>query len=271
MNAKGLFQNLFGKPRSGSRTASGASARPRRRFESLENRRMNAIDVYLQGGDLVIDADEGNYYSTDAGDYIYLSISNDQTQYIVEVADSNNVGYFRKTYSFSSASLWGGDVTYYGNNGNDTFYNYTGLRTYAMGGSGNDTIVCTGYAADQLFGGPGDDYLNGGSGPGDSLYGDYASYSSTGGNDTLIGSIGHDYLFGGPGADKLYGGAGNDTLNGGDDGVADVLNGGSGSDWFQEDWRSYSYYSYTGRWRTMTYNQDYVEDFFANYDYYYNL
>lgn len=270
MNATRIFNRIIGTPNSGSRTKVRGPVRPSRRFESLENRRMNAVQVYLQSGDLVIDADEGNYYSTDSGDTIYLSVDNNFAQYTVEVYDENAYGYNRTVHSFPISSVWGGDVTYYGNNGNDTFYNYTGLRTYADGGKGNDTIVCTGYAADQLFGGPGDDYLNGGSGPGDSLYGDYAIYSSTGGNDTLLGSIGHDYLFGGPGADMLYGGAGNDTLDGGDDGVADYLNGGSGNDWFQEDWRSYSYYSYTGRWRTMTYNIDSVDDFFANYDRYYN-
>ncbi|HAG81594.1 MAG TPA: hypothetical protein DCL61_10595, partial [Cyanobacteria bacterium UBA12227] len=90
-----------------------------------------------------------------------------------------------------------------------------------IGGYGHDTIIGN-EANNNLYGGAGNDYLDGGSkrflfflelsgndyldgGTGnDSLYG-------RAGNDTLIGSYGNDYLDGGTGRDWMYGGTGDDT------------------------------------------------------------
>ena len=79
-----------------------------------------------------------------------------------------------------------------------------------VGGGGNDALKVAGASARavKLVGGAGDDLLTGG-----------------GGNDTLDG---------GAGKDRLYGMAGNDTLLG-RDGVADYLDGGSGTDKARKD------------------------------------
>ena len=46
---------------------------------------------------------------------------------------------------------------------------------------------------------------------------------------------GNDTLLGGDGRDTVGGSDGNDKLDGGDDGYADVIDGGSGADWFQQE------------------------------------
>ena len=111
-------------------------------------------------------------------------------------------------------------------------------------------------AADTMFGGDGDDFLNGGNGN-DRLYGDDGvdvlfgwrgddMLDGGGDDDVLYGDSfgllaaefdGHDTLLGGAGSDTLWGEGGNDWLEGGDgddrlDGGSgdDVLDGGSGDD-----------------------------------------
>ncbi len=49
------------------------------------------------------------------------------------------------------------------------------------------------------------------------------------GPDNLQGLAGSDSLRGGPGTDRLFGGTGDDLLDGGDDALADLVNGGAGS------------------------------------------
>lgn len=85
-------------------------------------------------------------------------------------------------------------------------------------------------AADTIYGGAGDDYLDGLGGD-DRLYG-------RGGQDNMLGGLGRDQLFGGDGHDDLHGEAGDDQLRGeaGDDWLqggegADLVDGGSGTDW----------------------------------------
>jgi Ca2+-binding RTX toxin-like protein len=75
--------------------------------------------------------------------------------------------------------------------------NIPGLRSYAIGGDGNDTIT----------GGEQDDILTGGAGA-DRIMG-------LGGNDRLNGMGGADRMYGGEGSDRLYGGDANDTIDGG--------------------------------------------------------
>jgi hypothetical protein len=123
----------------------------------------------------------------------------------------------RTTYWVWSSAVWARKVQFYGNGGHDTFRNqYGALNSIAWGGAGND----------RLEGGSWQDDLYGG-----------------GDRDVLFGFGGHDRLFGEGGSDELFGGDGNDTLNGGDDGWVDSLVGGSGSNWYQQDWQVRN-----GRW-----------------------
>lgn len=112
-----------------------------------------------------------------------------------------------------------------------------------------------------IYAGAGNDFIEGGAGA-DIIYGDAtgganfidtASYASStagvqvdlqrsiqyGGHaegdqlfsiENLIGSAFDDYLYGGTSANTINGGAGNDTMSGVNDGVTDVLDGGTGSD-----------------------------------------
>lgn len=86
--------------------------------------------------------------------------------------------------------------------------------TYAVGGSGSDTLVGDGGGLpvdNMLAGGAGSDYLEG-----------------RAGNDNLLGEDGHDHVVGGEGDDIIIGGAGNDELFG-DEG-ADIVMGDAGDD-----------------------------------------
>lgn len=97
------------------------------------------------------------------------------------------------------------------------------------GGSGNDTLI-GGTGANVLRGGPGNDTLQGDAGN-DKLYGDAGDDTLQGdaGNDKLYGADGSDVLDGGADLDSYTAGAGNDFLYN-DDGVAETVNCGPGSD-----------------------------------------
>ena len=88
------------------------------------------------------------------------------------------------------------------------------------GGRGNDTITGSA-AANTLSGGDGDDTINGGAGN-DVIEGGR-------GNDTIHGNAGNDQIFGGLGNDNLFGDEDNDFINA-LDGLADVVDGGSGTE-----------------------------------------
>ena len=106
------------------------------------------------------------------------------------------------------------------------------------GGPGNDVIcglggndrILGGGGDDVLYGGGGADVLDGGAGN-DSLFGGAGDDELLGrsGDDLLDGGDGRDRLTGGTGRDRLLGAAGNDTLLA-QDGRADTVDGGSGSD-----------------------------------------
>ena len=84
------------------------------------------------------------------------------------------------------------------------------------GGSGDDLIVASSGATDNLFhGNAGNDTLKG-----------------NGGNDKLYGDIGNDNLHAGAGNDSLYGEEGVDTLVSIGGGQSDQLSGGSSTDFF---------------------------------------
>ncbi|MFD8280342.1 calcium-binding protein [Streptomyces solisilvae] len=137
----------------------------------------------------------------------------------VELGDGND-----------SVKISGGDVNVYGGTGDDTI---TGASvavggdgddtishaTNANGNAGNDTItdsfavwagdgddtVIGDDVANEIYGGPGNDYLDG-AGNDDSIDGQE-------GDDTIKGGPGNDYLFGGPGQDDIDGGPGDNVID----------------------------------------------------------
>ena len=106
-------------------------------------------------------------------------------------------------------------------------YEAPNMRTYVLGGYGNDQLVGGAYGSsimalsgnDLLIGRDGDDFMNGGAGS-DTMNGG-------GGNDTMYGDVGTDLIRGHAGDDRLYGHSGNDTLNGGPGN--DIMQGGAGN------------------------------------------
>jgi Ca2+-binding RTX toxin-like protein len=89
-------------------------------------------------------------------------------------------------------------------------YTTAGLsRVVVFGGPGNDAIVVDPSVTlpAVLFGGGGNDYLQGGSGPNVLVGGD--------GNDVLVGGPGRNILIGGRGTDLVFGGNGGNILIGG--------------------------------------------------------
>lgn len=99
-----------------------------------------------------------------------------------------------------------------------------------FGGAGNDYID-GGLGDDLLRGQRGSDTLDGGAGA-DQLFGGFGRDFADGGagNDRLVGARGADDLNGGAGNDRLEGGRGRDTLEGGSG--DDILIGGRGPDTF---------------------------------------
>jgi Ca2+-binding RTX toxin-like protein len=197
-------------------------------LETLEER-LN-LSSYIYQGDLYV-------VGTNAADTVE-----------VRYETYGSVGYYKVTENgadrwYFASQVTGGDIGFYGYGGDDYVNNWTGLRLWAWGGEGNDTLI--------------------GDANGDHLFGE-------GGNDWLFGYGGQDELNGGAGTDHLYGGSGNDTLDGGvRDWAADYLYGEAGSDAFRVD--PVPYYDAMGRF-LGNYNQDYPEDFsFSQLDSTYNL
>jgi Ca2+-binding RTX toxin-like protein len=127
-----------------------------------------------------------------------------------------------KSYDASQAR----QINFYGYEGNDVFFNETGINSFSALGSGDD-IFFAGHGNDTVLCGTGDDMGTGGLGN-DSILGEA-------GNDVLRGFMGNDTISGGDGWDELYGEWGNDLLFGGagdsnDPHGHDQLYGGDGSD-----------------------------------------
>ena len=187
-------------------------------LESLENRRLMAVDLNLMNGTLHIEGDE-------AHDIVKIShVAPVQHAYrgflpapriympMVNVWYGHREGgqtVFDGSSNFPRLFVSG--ISFNGNDGNDLFDNQTMIHSEAHGGLGFDV-------------------LKGGSGH-DKLFGE-------GGSDHLYGNAGNDYLVGGGGFDRISGGEGNDTLRGsGDsngtyynDNMHDYLMGGNGYD-----------------------------------------
>lgn len=184
-------------------------------MEALEQRQLMTVGIV--NGDLYV-------YGTSASDTIEVSYQDGK--YVVK---ESNI-----TYRVAASLVTGGDVAFYGYQGNDYFWNASGLRTTAYGGDGNDTLIGGG-KNDSLFGNAGMDTLKGGNG-----------------DDYLDGGAGEDYLFGHAGKDTLH--AGNDNsynlppsynyLNGGDG--DDILNGSAGVDYMMGESGNDVLYGYSG-------------------------
>jgi RNA polymerase sigma factor (TIGR02999 family) len=185
------------------------SLRPR--LEAIENR--ITPTVVVAGGEIFIHSGGGN-------DSVNVAVT--PTQYRVT---ENGVATF-----FNHSQVYKGSVVFYGNAGNDLFFNNTALNAQAYGGAGDD-VLFGGTGNDRLEGGDGRDGLSGGAGH-DLLVGGSPSPEAgdTAGN-ILEGGDGDDHLYGGSQRDELHGQAGSDTLvgNRGDD----LLLGGLGLDYLR--------------------------------------
>ncbi len=187
-------------------------------LESLEDRRLMAVDISLTDGLLHIEGDG-------ADDIVKIShVAPVQQAYrgflpvprlnmpMINVWHGHREGgqtVFDGSSSFLSFFVNG--ISFNGNNGNDLFDNQTMIQSEAHGGFGFD-VLKGGSNHDKLFG--------------------------EGDQDYLYGNAGNDYLVGGGGFDRISGGEGNDTLRGsGDwngtfynDNMHDYLMGGNGYD-----------------------------------------
>lgn len=166
-------------------------------FETLEDRRMLAVDVALLGGTLVVEGDNAN-------NHIWLSRSNGTI--FVNIAGQN--GYVPH---FNENSVWA--IEMYGGGGNDIL---------SVGSSINKPAT--------LWGGPGEDYLVGGAGYNELVghgfgSGIYDDANDDNARDILISGRGESTLWGQGGNDELY------TDNYATSGT-DFMFGGDGSDKF---------------------------------------
>jgi Ca2+-binding RTX toxin-like protein len=123
----------------------------------------------------------------------------------------------------------GGDDVLRGGDGNDAVRGESG-GDFAHGGDGRDELVGAG-GEDTLIGGSDNDGLHGDRGS-DSLYGEGGDDVLLGGDapDYLEAGAGDDVLVGGEGGDAMFGLAGNDRFGAADDGAADTVRGGVGTD-----------------------------------------
>jgi Ca2+-binding RTX toxin-like protein len=130
----------------------------------------------------------------------------------------------------------GGDDTVTGSDGADTVLSGDGDDTVRAGG-GDDASVEGEAGDDALWGGDGQDVLFGRTGD-DLLWGESGDDYLEGGRgaDGLSGGDGNDSLYGGFDRDRLQGGAGDDRISA-YDGVADLVDCGSGFDTAEVDRR----------------------------------
>lgn len=113
----------------------------------------------------------------------------------------------------------------------DTGIPAPGPRPLAVFGQGGDDSICLGPGAVDVYGGPGDDYLD--------ATGDTVSTSSEDdrvldggpGNDVIIGGDAWELIYGDSGDDQISGHGGNDVISEGTGTVGDdIVDGGSGTD-----------------------------------------
>ena len=114
----------------------------------------------------------------------------------------------------------GGNDALFGEEGDDILFGDAGDDVLS-GGAGED-IVMGGEGNDIARGDAGNDRIDGGAGD-DELHGDA-------GDDVLLGGEGHDVIHDGAGMDVVQAGAGDDRVVAALDAVADIYDGGEGSD-----------------------------------------
>ncbi|MCF6305392.1 MAG: M10 family metallopeptidase C-terminal domain-containing protein, partial [Rhodobacteraceae bacterium] len=194
------------------------------------------------------DSNAGGYYETldfsnmtftiyDEGGVDWIKFKTETADMVVDLAEeaissvggeTNNMIIARGTIIENFFAGSGNDIVI----GNDA-------ANKIFGGAGDDWVEGLG-GGDTLVGGRGDDVLRGNSGD-DVLRGNtgYDTLTGNDGNDTLYGNAGNDGLVGGAGNDILFGGLGRDLIWGGDGDdrlvggrSMDKLIGGAGSDTF---------------------------------------
>ncbi len=162
-------------------------------LDLLENRALLST-VTFTSGKIRIEGTSGN-------DVVHVAkFSKSQGQ----VIDNGNVAL---TFNLNAVS----GISFNGGNGNDLItIGRVNIKSYLVGGAGNDSLSCSeGAASDTILGGNGSDYLYGGGGI-DSLIGGAAG-------DTILGGSGNDTII--PLSEQntddfISGGAGFDTVNG---------------------------------------------------------
>lgn len=216
----------------------------RRSFESLEDRRLMAVNILLtKAGIVKLNGNSDN-------DYVVVSIDKKGTtstaddRLTVKVTSSNAGGSASTSKSYKLSSVE--SIEFHGNAGNDTFKNYTSIKSLAYGGSGNDALL-GGNNADKIYGGEGNDYVDGRLGN-DKIYGDAGNDILAGdkGDDLIHAGLGNDYLYGGDGRDSLDGQSGNDWLDGGAGTEAKMI-GNKGTDFFHDGTLSFPGGDYKAR------------------------
>ena len=189
--------------------------------------------------------------STGAADVIWGEDGND--------AILSGLGNDRAYGGSGHDAIWAGagNDTVYGGIGNDSIYGEEGtdhldgkVEPGGYGGYGDS------YGHEYIAGGDDSDTIYGDCGN-DELYGESPG-ASTGAADVIWGEAGNDTIFGGPGNDLVYGGDGQDSIDGedgndvihGDDG-ADVITGGAGTDYMYGDAGDDQFYAFDGLAETI--------------------
>ena len=193
---------------------------PRRKklqLESLEDRRLMAVDVNLLNGVLTIQGDSQNdwvsiesVYESYGGSAGFIPADGGNPKVVADHFLHIKHGHIqdRSGTPFNVQLTKKGTkmvdkIVFYGGAGSDRFFNNTNIVSYQYGQSGSDHLhggsdidhLDGGLHTDYLYGKKGDDHLTGGSGN-DRLQGGK-------GNDHLIGNWGNDIIQGGQGHDKL--------------------------------------------------------------------
>ena len=204
---------LRSKKRRQKRSSDNRDTEKRLALESLEDRRLMAVDITLANGLLHIEGDgEHDVVKVLKTEPLQMGRGGMQKLPMIQVWHGHKEGgqtVFDGSSNFLSFSV--NEILFNGNDGNDLFDNQTWIKSEAHGGFGVDMLK-GGSNHDKLFG--------------------------EGDADYLYGNAGNDYLVGGGGFDRIHGGAGNDTLRGsGDwngtfynDNMNDYLIGGTGFD-----------------------------------------
>lgn len=206
------------------------------------------LDTAPIHGTLALNADGSFKYTPDAG---YVGVDGFRYHANDGLLDSNIVRvviHVKYACNGQIATIVGtsGDDTLTGTAGDDIIAGLKGKDT--IHGLGGNDLICGGGSGDTIFGDAGNDRIFGGGGndvieggPGndriegwagkDRLFGNDGNdfLKGEGKNDLLKGGAGDDTLHGGKGYDRLFGNRHNDLLLA-NDGMADKLNGGRGSD-----------------------------------------